>query len=247
MHDEAGKPISNPAQLPAPGTATKSWVMGLFAVMKREPVLFVTLGYLVVSFIGLWASYWFYRRFGVPILEYMQGSDFLIAGLREPLYALALAAAFAFSWVVMWPERWRRRHPERAEALRASHWWARVVFPGRAFYWSWWGMTPEGGLVFGVFWVMIWMVMAFVSGKAQGVYDGGGHVVRVTLSGASDALPGEARLLGTTSGFVFLWWPEARRAEAVSLENIGRIQSLRGPRAVTDKGKPAKDSAQKSR
>ena len=57
--------------------ARSSVVIRALRILKREPILFVTLGYLLVSFIGIWANYWFYSRFGLPILDYMQGSDYL--------------------------------------------------------------------------------------------------------------------------------------------------------------------------
>ena len=71
--------------VPAPALALRLW-----AVMRSEPALMVTTAYLVGSFIGLWANYWFFRRFDLPILEYMQGGDYLVAGLRDPIYAYAV-------------------------------------------------------------------------------------------------------------------------------------------------------------
>lgn len=211
-----------------PSHVPGSWVMRVVGVMQREPVLFVTVAYLFVSFIGLWANYWFYRRFGLPIIEFMQGGDLLVSGLREPAYALVLAAAALFTWLMLWPERWRRRHPARAAELQ-RRWWGKLVFPGKHPLWSWWGMAPETGLVFGVVWLTMWCVMAYVTHKAQDVRNGGGQPVRITLAGAPAALPGDARLLGTTSGYVFVWWPDAKRAEALVVENVGRIETLRKP------------------
>lgn len=196
-------------------------------VLKREPILFVTLGYLFVAFIGLWANYWFYSRFGLPVLEYMQGADFLVAGLREPAYALALGAAVVFTFVVTWPERWRRRNPERALQLRA-HWWGRLLFrSGEPRRFAGLGMAPESALVFGVLWATIWLLFGYVISKAQDIQAGGGHVVRVTLSGQPAAMPGTPRLLGTSSAFVFLYWIDGKRAEAMPIEAIARIESLR--------------------
>ena len=131
-----------------------------------------------------------------------------------------------------WPERWRNRNPERGERLR-GHWWAHWLLPRRSFF----GMSADAGLAFAIFWCAIWRLFWFVIDKSDQVRAGGGHVVRVTLAGQAAALPGTPRLLGTSSAFVFLYWPADRRAEAVPIESVGRIQSLRG--VVAAAAKPA--------
>jgi hypothetical protein len=235
MNDPASAPV---VPVAAPITAADpSLVTRVLRVLKREPILFVTLTYVLISFIGIWANYWFYRRFDLPILEYMQGSDYLVAGLREPAYLWMFAAALLFAGLVTWPERWRRRHPERAEALR-RHWWGRVLLPGKSLWWTWGSMAPETGLVFGTFWVMIWLLYALVLGKANAIHAGEGQPLRVTLAGATQALAGEARLLGTSNAFVFLYWPDGKRAEAMPIEGIARIESLRSAATVAAQGKP---------
>ena len=80
--------------VPASGAANapeNPWVVTVWRRLRREPSLMVTVAYLFVSFIGLWSNYWFYRGFGLPVLEYMQASDYLVAGLRD---AAAGAAGF---------------------------------------------------------------------------------------------------------------------------------------------------------
>ncbi len=222
---------------PVVAPAGSSLVLRLLRVLKREPILFVTLAYLLISFIGIWASYWFYKRFGIPILQFMQGSDYLVAGLREPAYLGLLLAALVISWMVTWPERWRRRNADRSEAMR-QRWWGKIVFPGSNPLWSWWGMTPETGVVFSTFWVMIWMVFALMVNKAEDIRRGAGQPLRLTLAGSVEPLPGNARLLGTSSAFVFVYWPEDRRAEALPIESITRIHSLRPADARTSATPP---------
>jgi hypothetical protein len=219
-------------------SANPSLVIRAIEVLKREPILFVTLAYVLISFIGIWANYWFYRRFDLPILEYMQGSDYLVAGLREPAYLWVFVAALVISWLVTWPERWRRLHPERAEIL-ARRWWGRIVLPGKSAWWGWWGMAPETGLVFGTFWGMIWLLYALVLGKANAIHAGEGQPLRLTLAGATQPLAGEARLLGTSSAFVFLYWPDGKRTEAMPIESVGRIESVRAMAAPGVKPVPA--------
>lgn len=199
--------------------------------MRREPSLMFTVAYVFVSCIGLWANYWFYWKFGLPILEYMQASDYLVAGLRDPRYALVLLCAVAFVYVVSWPDTWRRRHPDRVESLR-QHWWGRLLFPvHRAFRWKGVGMTPETGIAVAALWATAWATSAYVIDRAEMIRDdGAGQPLEVTLAGDPAPLPGQARLLGSSGAFVFLWWPGERRAEAVPIEGIGRLRQL--PRAM---------------
>src|ERR1700712_5166079 len=80
--------------------------------MLREPALILSLAYLSTSALGLWANFWLYRPFGIPVFEYMQPSDMLVAGLRDPAYLLLVIGGFALSWVFRWWERWRFTNPE---------------------------------------------------------------------------------------------------------------------------------------
>lgn len=192
--------------------------------MRQEPSLMFTVAYLFASCIGLWANYWFYRRFNLPILEYMHAGDYLVAGLRDPAYALVMLAAVAIVYVVAWPDSWRRTHPERVERLR-TRWWGRVLFPNhRLFRWSGVGLAPETGIVLAALWGTAWATVWYVEGKADYIRQGSGQPVVVTLAGEQTPRPGEARLLGTGGAFVFIWWLDERRAEAIPVESIGRLR-----------------------
>lgn len=216
---QAGPAPEVPGQVPA--------VIRIWRRMRREPSLMVTVAYLFVSFIGLWANYWFYEGFNLPVLEYMQASDYLVAGLRDPAYALVLLATFVLIVLVSAPDIYRRRHPERVQAWRRK-WWARVVFPENKWLrWKGFGLAPETGVTLAVVWGMLWATQFYVDRKGDYIRGGrSGHAVVVTMAGDRSPLPQAARLLGSSSTFVFLWWPHARVAEAVPIESIARLQSL---------------------
>lgn len=42
--------------------------------------------YLATAVLGLWASYWHYRPFGIQIIDWMQVGDFLTGRLRDPMH-----------------------------------------------------------------------------------------------------------------------------------------------------------------
>ncbi|WWW35047.1 hypothetical protein V8017_19585 [Stenotrophomonas rhizophila] len=67
-----------------------SVVMVVWRLLRQEPALIVSAGYVLLSLLGLWSSYFFYRGFQLSILDYLQVSDFLVAGLRDPAYAAIL-------------------------------------------------------------------------------------------------------------------------------------------------------------
>lgn len=228
------RPLSAEAAL-----AREAWAVRAWRRMLREPSLGLSTGYVLVSMIGLWANYWFYRQFGLPILEYMQASDYLVAGLRDPGYALVLALSVTISWLVSWPEMYRKQHPRRVRELQ-RRWWGRFVFPQSDWFrWTLLRLKPETGIAIVVFMGMALSTCSYVIAKANRIRDeGAGHAVRVTLAGAAAPLPGQARLLGASSAYVFLWWPGARRAEAVPIEGVGRLQAL--PRSRKRDAAPAK-------
>lgn len=176
--------------------------------------------------LGLWSSWWFYRGFDFNVLQYMQGGDFLVAGVRQPFYAVLLAMAVGYGLLMSWPERWRRRHPDRYARV-AHRWWARVAFPKRR---GWWSMRvrPATTLALAVVGMTLGGVAAYSIGLSEAVVDGEGariDHVRLHLSGATHPL-GDGRLLGTTQGFVLVYWPSARRVDAVPIESVTRIETL---------------------
>ena len=231
----AGATVARPA--PA------SLVGRLLAVLKREPVLFISLSYILVSFFGIWSTYWFYRTLGLPILDYLQGSDLFIAGLRRPEYVLLLAAALLLLWVSALPWRWAEDHPERTEDLRRNRWWGSILFPDQNGWTGLWGTRSDTLLAVTFLFLSLYNLHAWNVGQAQRLLDGKPHgqQVRLTLSGDDAPLPGQASLLGTTSAFVLVWWPEAARAEVLPTANIARIETiLTPPRPVArPAGEPA--------
>jgi len=222
--------------------------MRLATMLGREPMLLVTCGYLFVSIVGIWDSYWFYRRFDVPILEYMQSSDYFVAGLRRPAFAMALAGVLLMAAVALWPDRWSARNPERAEHLRQTTWWGKLLLVKRYDKFGYGGMHPETATTLvSVASIIILLFMA-TSMRANRIKQGGGHSVRVTLVDASSPIPGRLRLLGTSSAFVFLWRPDENRTQVVPIQGIGHIETIKRsaakPAGSDAPTRPAKPAAQ---
>lgn len=218
----------SPADLPVPVPASedRSVVRGLWDVFRREPMLLVTCSYVFVSIVGLIDSYWFYRRFEIPILEYMQSSDYFVAGLRSPQYLTLLAGLITMSAIALLPDRWRQRHPQRAERLQ-SRWWGRMLVPKRNDWWAYFGLHPETMATILSLFVMVTLLFSHSNFRATDIQRGGTGGVEFRLAGEPQPVPGAWRMLGTSSAFVFLWNIDERRAEVVPIEAIVGIRPAR--------------------
>lgn len=240
--ERAGKDVSMPAAGQEEGaTAELDWspmpvtrgsddsiVILALRRMRREPALLFTSAYLLVSVLGLWCSYWFYWGFDLPILEYLQASDFLVAGIKDPAYALLLACGVLLVLLISWPETMRLRNPGQVERIRARSAWGRMFF-SRTIFTSWHatGLRPLTAMTLSVVVSMAIGSMVYVLKRGEHIrINGSGDIVSVQFNGEAVPQPQAARLLGSSSAFVFLWWPELKRAEAVPIATIKRLQVL---------------------
>lgn len=207
------------------------WLPRIIPLFKREPALAITLSYLLVGAIGLWSSYWYYREFGIPILEYYQVGDFLVAGLRDPFnfFALLLMGSVAFiAYGAAWYEI---QNPEKVATLR-ERWWGRIIFmqyssPFRQRRWH--DISPEATVLLALLLGGGSMMMSHADARADVLKRGEGTPLKITLMGSDAPLQGEARLIGTSSTHLFLYWPANGRTEILAHEAIARIERL--PRA----------------
>ena len=218
----AATAIAAPLSAPVPH-ADRSVVRRLWDVFRREPMLMVTCSYVFVSMVGLWDSYWFYRRFDIPILEYMASSDYFIAGLRRPTYAFLLGWVLLAAAAALWPMRWRERNPERAARVE-RHWWGRFLFPRRTDWWIYFGLHPETMTTLSALLVMGIVLFSHSVHNADLVRAGGGNPVEVRVGAERTPLAGDWRMLCTSNAFVFLWDAAAQRAEVVPIEALGGIR-----------------------
>lgn len=233
-------PVATTAAAEVPAASGPSIVVRLLDVLKREPVLFVTIAYVFVSILGLWSSYWFFRRFNIPILQYLQSSDFFVAGLRRPGLFLLLAISLLGLWLSAWPMRWTERNVERAAEYRRKYWWGKFFFPDSRSWLSFWGVRSDTMLLGSFLLLAVYLVYSHSATSAAAILKGKdkGHLVRVHLS-TGETLSAETTLLGTTSAFVFLWTSASNQVEIVPIESISRIESIDTPSPPSTLQRPA--------
>lgn len=186
--------------------------------LLREPALLLSLAYLATSALGLWANFWLYHPFGIPIFEYMQPSDLLVAGLHDPMYLLLVVAGFGFSWTFRWWERWRFANPDRVVRLR-RHWWGRMWLPTwreRA------SRTLIGRALFragAVLYLAFTGVFLYTQAKTERMLRGEGQPVSITFADGSAPLA-TSILIGTTANWVFVYRPDQRRADVIAQQSL---------------------------
>ena len=173
------------------------------AVLREHPALLVSAFYLAASFIGLFYSWAFLRRFGINVFNYAQISDFLLASLKEPYTWALVFIAVAFVLI-------DNRSSMRVERKR----------PGKL--WAWYG-SPRYRFVnnFAAVLMVLAFIFAFANKQANNTLDGEGKMVDVTFAESADEQA--YTLLGTTGQFVFLYDIDVRRVHIHPFEAVSEI------------------------
>lgn len=192
----------------------------------REPTMLLTATYIATSAIGLWASYCFYKPFGIAVLDYMQPADFLVAALHDPMYFLVVLAGAFLSWLGSRIDVIRETQPQRINAIRENTWWGKLVFPPWRDKLTDRGFTAE--YVFAAFLLgfAAWLIHGYTGMQSQRVLAGQGVRIQLTYNGHDKPEATQPILLGTTAAWVFVYWPEAHASEALPQQSVARIGYL---------------------
>lgn len=92
---------------PTPPRDFTSFAIGL---MHGHPGLIVTMGYLLLTAVGITYEYLFYNLFYIPILNLSEPGDFLLAGFQEPVLLLfVILSVLALRRLITRDRKWRQR------------------------------------------------------------------------------------------------------------------------------------------
>lgn len=199
--------------IPEAGPQTSDARSAWTGLLREHPGLLLTAGYLVLTIIGLLYELWFFFYFRINILEYVETSDFLLAALRTPLVILLSLLPVPLAWLL----------------FRLNH-WARQKYPRYGAFDSrlengLFGQSMAGRLASRSLFVLIYaafFTLLYAERVTDRIKAGHGREVRVELSSGAP-FPSRTLLLGTTSKFVFLYLPEAKRTHIVPIENVSRL------------------------
>jgi hypothetical protein len=190
----------------------------------REPTMLLTATYIATSAIGLWASYCFYKPFGIRVLDYMQPADFLVAALHDPMYFLVVLAGAFLSWLGSRIDAFRETQPQRVATIRENTWWGVIVFPPWRDKLSDRGFTAEYVFAAMLLGFAAWLISGYTAGQSQGVLAGRGTRITITYNNHDKPEAKQPILLGTTTAWVFLYWPEDKTSEAVPQAQVAWIR-----------------------
>jgi len=189
----------------------------------REPTMLLTATYIATSAIGLWASYCFYKPFGIAVLDYMQPADFLVAALHDPMYFLVVLAGAFLSWLGSRIDAFRERKPHRVDAIREKTWWGLIVFPRWRDKLSDRGFTAEYVFAAMLLGIAALLIQRYTSVQSQHALAGQGTRIVLTYNNHDKPEAKQPVLLGTTTAWIFVYWPDERVAEALPQSGIARI------------------------
>ena len=77
--------------------------------LQLHPGLVVTFGYLLLTAVGITYDVLFYELFRIPILNFSEPGDFLLAGFRQPVLILLFLLSNVALWRLILKDRKMRR------------------------------------------------------------------------------------------------------------------------------------------
>ncbi len=180
-------------------------------LLNEHSGLFVSGLYALFTAIGLNYDYWYFRILGVPILDYAQPGDFLLAGLRNPLLLIfSIASVLLIGWLVQADRRARHRSP--TYALRAAK-LERLPFYNE--------LTVRVIVTIAYFSVFSYYYAGYSAAQIAG---GRGNAVNVVMIAGNGPTYGQTTLVGSTSHYLFLFDKKKSEVDAVPVEAIARLE-----------------------
>ncbi len=201
---------------------------GPFAFLQHHPGLFVTIGYLFLTAIGIIYDVLFFDIFHVPILNFSQPSDFVLAGFRQPVLFVLFFVSVLMVWrIILKDRKWRaksvkyRKAMERVETKMWFSTW--LIYP--AFVCTYFFCTTE----------------VFAKYNASNLMLGKGRAISIELNATlTDPNPKlkevTSLLLGSNSSYIFLFSPKDGRVRIIPIQSIARMQMEPESRASLDSG-----------
>ena len=199
---------------------------GPLAFLQRHPGLFVSIGYLFLTSIGIIYEVLFFDLFHVPILNFSQPTDFILAGFRQPVLFLLFTLSVALAWrIVVKDRQWRvksEKYRAVMEKLETKMWF------------SPWILYPTFACVY-----FFNTTAVYAKYTASNFMLGKGRAISVELNSTlTDPDPklkeATSLLLGSNSSYIFLFSPKDGRVRIIPVQSIARMQMEPESRASLD-------------
>ncbi len=187
-------------------------------LLRNNPGLTLTLGYVTASLVGLLFSWSLLRRFGLNILDYTEVTDFLIAALREPLTFVVAASAIPVVYLLRWlaglERKFWQRHPPRTAMLKR---YTRLA--ERAY------RDPLAETFILLAYAFLF-IMLYSEWKADQIRAGNGQRVDIEIGWEDETSRVNRILVGGTTRFLFVYDIDGGRMEAIPHESMLRVLSI---------------------
>jgi hypothetical protein len=216
-----------------PASALLGLLPHFLDTMRREPAVAITLTYALVAMAGIFYDVSFYRKFDIPVLSLAQVSDFLTAGIQQPVALVLVATTFPICWAFdQLSIRYRRKQLRRYETLRALARPSRYArFRLRYLGWrvgqTWFTRLSYLLVVLSYGWTF---VGSYADYRADQVKSGNTAETRVWLNGEAAPLRNSASelwtYLGAISNYVFVYDRAAARVSIVPVNAIARLEPV---------------------
>jgi hypothetical protein len=199
----------------------RPWIVRLLA---RHPGGLVTGVYLALTAIGVAYGFFYYIQFRVNMLDYAQTGDFLVAALREPVAIFYSTLPVPLLWLAASFRRWVRRKSPWYDAYSAR-------------YEKKWKVGPRYWDVVNTLLVAMYamlFVIKYAEHEARVMRQGTRKQVQVRLlsdAGTPAAATGRTTtLIGSTSGYLFLYDRAADSTYVVPVSNVAQVAVRSTPR-----------------
>lgn len=176
----------------------------------------LTLGYILLSIVGVVFETLLLRAFDTDFLTYAEPEDFLMAGLRHPM----LLAFVALSVLIFAALLWFVRVGSRLSNVYAA-WRDRTG--------SFSGVQLLRRVIpyFGVAYYFFVFTQFYAAHVAEEIRRGEEPGVRIEFQfdGANSTTPSEGYLVATTGRYIFLWEQGVRRMQVIPVTAVRRLVS----------------------
>ncbi|HET7457207.1 MAG TPA: hypothetical protein VFJ74_06110 [Gemmatimonadaceae bacterium] len=199
----------------------RPWITRL---LSRYPGGLLTGMYLALTAVGVAYAFFYFIQFRLNILDYAQTGDFLVAAIREPVAIFYCVLPVGLLWLLAHFRRWVRRVSPRYDAYSARYERKWKVGPR---YWD----VVNTSLV--ALYALLF-VIKYAQHEARVMREGTRKQVRVRLmsdAGTPLAVAGRtATLIGSTSGYLFLYDRAGDSTYAVPVSNVAQVAVRSTPR-----------------
>lgn len=185
------------------------------AAHRLGPVL--TLGYALLSIVGITFETLLLREFHVDFLTYAEPEDFLMAGLRHPVVLAFVGASIGMIAAMLWAVRWGTAVSERYAAWRDRSGSLPLV-----------NLVRRAAPFAAVIYYFFTFTRIYAGYHADAIRSGEEATMRLEFqhySATPDSPSTEGVIVATTGRYVFLWDSKAQRMQVIPVSAVRQLLS----------------------